>query len=57
VSEEGRKYVEGEVEEMTIEDSLILLRLLKPERRLEIFAEFCASCGCDDPKCCCGRDE
>jgi hypothetical protein len=33
------------------------LRSLTPERRLELFAEFCLDCGGEDPRCQCGNDD
>jgi hypothetical protein len=34
-----------------------LLSLLPEERRHDLFKEYCAYCGCDDPKCNCWNDE
>ncbi len=30
---------------------------LTDDQRLELFSYYCKSCGCDDPRCNCNRDE
>lgn len=34
-----------------------LMMQLTEERRLEVIAEFCQSCGIDDPRCQCENDD
>ena len=46
------KLVEGRKRE-----AIEWLRKLTPERRLEVFAEFCTHCGDEDPSCQCWNDE
>lgn len=46
-----------EQEQKAIAGIVDRLRDLEPELRLEVFARFCHSCGCDDPSCQCWNDE
>jgi len=34
-----------------------LVEKLTEEERLDLFAEYCSHCGCDDPTCQCWNDE
>ena len=39
-------------------DSIVAgLKALTDEQRMEIFGNFCTSCGCDDPHCQCWNDK
>jgi len=40
-----------------LEKIKVQLDELSDDERMELFLNYCRSCGCDDPGCCCWNDD